>query len=106
MVLKGCTSQRFDFVMVGPNSLCHLFRILRRNRNLTSKALAEKCKVSEDFVLRIENGSIRPPLKYWLSCAEIFGVNPKWCRVKWSNEMSIIFKRRLEEKIIDGGDSL
>lgn len=103
MAEMNVTDQSSSVRNVGHNSLAHLFYNLRVYRNLSPKALSKKCGVSENFVLGVEDGSINPPLKYWLSCGDEFGANPNWVRVKFINERSVIARRRLEEKIIGGG---
>jgi len=72
---------------------------MRIHKNLTKRALAAKCSVSEDYVEGVENGSQFPSLRYCLKCAELFGANPNWVKSKWAKEMIERFKGRILKRL-------
>jgi len=82
-----------------PDSLPHLFRKLRQNRNLTKKSLAFRFGISEDYVSAIESGSKPPSLKFCLQCARKFEINPNYIKVRWFEETVKRFSDRLKKRL-------
>ena len=82
-----------------PDSLPHIFYKLRQNHNLTKRSLAEKFSVSEDYVSKIERGSIFPSLNFCLKCADLFEANPGWVKTKWAREAIERFSERLKKRL-------
>lgn len=80
---------------------------MRQHYNLTKRALAEKCSVSEDYVAAVEACSKFPSLKFCLLCGDLFGANPNWVKNKWANEKVCRFPRRLRMRLdlYDNGGS-
>lgn len=80
-------------------SLPYVFCKLRIHRNLTKAALGKKFLVSERYVADVEHGRRFPTLKYCLACGDLFGFNPNWIKVKWSDaliqQFSVLVKERL-----------
>jgi len=81
---------------------------MRIHRDLTKRALAYKCGVSEEYVSGVENGSKFPSLRYCLACASLFDANPSWVKTKWAKEAIERFTDRLMKRLgldIKGGVS-
>jgi len=72
---------------------------MRIHRNLTRKALAQRCGVSEEYVFSIENGSKFPSVMYCLKCSDLFGANPSWIKTKWAKEALERFSNRLMKRL-------
>lgn len=81
------------------DSLPYFFHRMRIHRNLTRKALAQKCGVSEDYVSAVESGSKSPSLKFCLLCGDLFGANPSWVKNKWANERTRCFSDRMKKRL-------
>ena len=81
------------------DSLPYIFRKLRLHHALSKKALAAKCHVSEDYVSRVESGSVFPSIKFCLKCAELFDANPNWVKSKWAKEVTDMFSDRLTKRL-------
>jgi transcriptional regulator with XRE-family HTH domain len=82
-----------------PDSLPHIFYKLRQNHNLTKRALAEKFSVSEDYVSKVERGSVFPSLDFCLKCADLFEANPGWVKMKWAREAVERFSERIKRRL-------
>jgi len=72
---------------------------MRIHRNLTRGSLAQRAGFSEEYVSKVENGSIYPSLKFCLMCADLFGANPNWVKNKWANERVYRFSRSLKMRL-------
>ena len=81
------------------DSLPYFFHRMRIHRNLTRKALAQRCGVSEEYVSAIENGSKFPSVRYCLKCSDLFGANPSWIKSKWLKEAIERFSNRLMKRL-------
>jgi len=81
------------------NSLPYIFQKLRIHRNLTKKALAQKFGVSEEYISKVESGSVFPTLKFCLMCGDFFGANPNWVKNKWANERISRFSQSLRRRL-------
>jgi len=81
------------------DSLPHIFRKLRQNRNLTKRSLADKFCISEEYVSSIENGSKFPSLRFSIKCAQEFGINSNYVKSKWAREVIERFSDRLKSRL-------
>jgi len=88
-----------ELTFTRPYSLPYIFSKLRIHRNLTRKALGKKFGFSEQYVMEVENGSRFPCLRYCLLCADVFGANPSWVKLKWANAATERFSSRVKERL-------
>jgi transcriptional regulator with XRE-family HTH domain len=85
--------------LCNPYSLPYIFRKLLIDHNLTKAALAAKFGLSEGYVSEIESGSRFPSLRFCLLCANEFGANPEWVKVKYSNAAVSRYSDRLKKRL-------
>lgn len=60
--------------MKGGLELSNIIFALRHNLGLSQKELAEKCKVSQQFIQKVESGKANPSLKTAIKMASALGV--------------------------------
>jgi len=99
MIETNLAGQRSRFILTCPTTLACIFRNLRISRRITAKELSEKLGVGKIYITQVECGFKKPSLQYWLGCAEVFGANLEWTKIKWINEKSNYVKERLKKKI-------
>jgi DNA-binding XRE family transcriptional regulator len=80
-------------------SLVHLFHSLRLSRGLTEEDLAKKLSVTTEYISKIEDGSYPASLKYCLACAQEFGANVNWIKIKFFHERVNSFEESLKRKL-------
>lgn len=85
--------------LCNPYSLRSIFRKLRIHRNLTKAALAAKFGYSEQYVASVESGSRFPSIRFFLLCANEFGANPEWVKVKYLNAAGDRYSDRLKRRL-------
>jgi transcriptional regulator with XRE-family HTH domain len=81
------------------SSLAYLFYKLRIDHNLTKKALALRCGVSEEYVTWVESGAKFPSLSFCLKCSKLFDVNPEYVMNRWAREAVDEFRDRLRRRL-------
>jgi len=104
-LIKGIEDRKFfpfyrkRRVLARPDSLPSIFRKLRIDSNLTSRGLAKRFSLSEEYVRAVESGSEFPSLRYCLKCGELFGANPSWVKTKWAREAIERYRDRLMKRL-------
>lgn len=99
MSIPRSSFYRKSRVLSNPYSLPYIFCKLRIDHNLTKTALAAKFGLSEGYISEIESGTRFPSLRYCLLCAEEFGANPEWVKVKYSNAAVSRYSDRLKRRL-------
>lgn len=98
-VSQHASSYQNSAILTRPYTLAYLFRKLRINHTLNKSALAEICCVPEAYVSDVEDGSRFPSLRFCLSCASEFGVNPEWVKRMWFREFIGRFEGRVKKRL-------